>query len=55
MVSDKINRWSKKNLYNSWGFGVRVRKPDMYLFRVQFGFHGWHGFSLILTVAPEFR
>ena len=55
MISDKINRWSKKNLYNSWGFGVRVRKPDMYLFRVQLAFHGWHGFSLILTVAPEFR
>lgn len=55
MVSDKINRWSKKNLYNSWGFGVRVRKPDMYLFRVQFAFHGWHGISLLFTIAPEFR
>ena len=55
MVSDKINRRSKKNLYNSWGFGVRVRKPDMYLFRVQFAFHGWHGISLLFTIAPEFR
>ena len=55
MISDKVNRWSKKNLYNSWGFGVRVRKPDMYLFRMQFAFHGWHGISMIFTIAPEFR
>ncbi|MBR6454864.1 MAG: BamA/TamA family outer membrane protein [Fibrobacter sp.] len=55
MISDRIDHWSKKNLYNSWGFGVRVRKPDMYLFRIQFAFHGWHGLSMILTIAPEFR
>ena len=55
MTSDRVNHWSKKHLYNSWGFGVRVRKPDMYLFRMQFAFHGWHGISLVLTIAPEFR
>ena len=55
IISDKVNHWSKKNIYNSWGFGVRVRKPDMYLFRVQFAFHGLHGISLVLTIAPEFR
>ena len=55
MISDRINHWSKKHLYNSWGFGVRVRKPDMYLFRMQFAFHSWHGISLVLTIAPEFR
>lgn len=55
IISDKINHWSTKNLYNSWGFGVRVRKPDMYLFRVQFAFHSWHGISLVITIAPEFR
>ena len=55
IISDKINHWSKKNLYNSWGFGVRVRKPDLYLFRMQFGFHGFHGISLVMTIAPEFR
>jgi hypothetical protein len=55
MISDKVNHWTKDKLYNSWGFGVRVRKPDMYLFRVQFAFHSWHGISLILTIAPEFR
>ena len=55
MISDKITGWSKDRLYNSWGFGVRVRKPDMYLFRVQFAFHSWHGLSLVLTIAPEFK
>lgn len=42
-------------LLNSWGFGVRVRKPDMYFFRLQIGFHGLSGFVLICTIAPEFR
>jgi outer membrane protein assembly factor BamA len=55
MISDKVNHWSKDHLYNSWGFGVRVRKPDMFLFRLQFAFHSWHGISLIITIAPEFR
>jgi hypothetical protein len=55
MISDRVNHWTKDNLYNSWGFGVRVRKPDMYLFRMQFAFHSWHGLSLVLTIAPEFR
>lgn len=55
VISDKLNHWSKKNLYNSWGFGVRVRKPDMYLFRLQFAFHGLHGINLVMTIAPEFR
>jgi hypothetical protein len=47
--------WSFKRFYNSWGFGVRVRRPDMYWFRVQLGFHGLHGVNLVLTIAPEFR
>lgn len=55
LISDKVSRWSWNRLYNSWGFGVRVRTPDMYLFRVQFGFHGLHGVSLVLTIAPEFK
>ena len=55
MISDRVNHWTKDKLYNSWGFGVRVRKPDMYLFRMQFAFHSWHGLSLVLTIAPEFR
>ena len=42
-------------LLNSWGFGVRVRKPDMYFFRLQIGFHGTQGVSFICTIAPEFQ
>lgn len=55
MYSDKINDWSFDRLLNSWGFGVRVRKPDMYLFRVQFGFHGLHGVNMVMTIAPEYK
>lgn len=51
----EIDDWSFSRYYNSWGFGVRVRKPDMFWFRMQFGFHGLHGVNLVLTIAPEYR
>ena len=51
----EIDDWSFSRYYNSWGFGVRVRKPDMFWFRVQFGFHGLHGVNLVMTIAPEYR
>jgi len=47
--------WSFDRFYNSWGFGVRVRRPDMYWFRLQLGFHGLHGVNFVITIAPEFR
>lgn len=53
--SDRIDHWSVDHFKNSWGFGVRVRKPNMYLFRLQFGFHGLQGVNLVLTVSPEFK
>ena len=53
--SDKTNEWSLDRYYNSWGFGIRVRMPNLYLFRCQVGFHGLHGVNLILTIAPEFK
>ena len=55
MYSDKLYRLSPDRFVNSWGIGVRVRKPDMYLFRLQFGFHGLQGVNLVLTIAPEFK
>lgn len=55
MHAPGFREWSFKRFYNSWGFGVRVRRPDMYWFRVQLGFHGLHGVNLVLTIAPEFR
>ncbi len=55
LLAPKIDDWSLDRLYNSWGFGVRVRMPNMYLFRIQFGFHGLHGLNLVMTIAPEFK
>ena len=54
LFSDKFYNWKTKNLRNSWGFGVRVRSPDMFFFRTQIGFHGLHGIALVLTVSSEF-
>jgi len=51
----EIDEWSMDRFFNSWGFGVRVRKPDMFWFRVQIGFHGLHGINLVMTIAPEYR
>ncbi len=46
--------WDKidyiENLRNSWGFGIRVRRPDIYLFRLQLGFHGGEGIVLNMSV-----
>jgi hypothetical protein len=41
------------SLRNSWGFGIRVRRPDIHLFRVQLGFHGYQGIEFNMSVdAP---
>ncbi len=42
------------NLKNSWGFGIRVRRPDIYLFRLQLGFHGMQGIQLNMSVDEPF-
>lgn len=55
LIAPKIDKWSLDHYYNSWGFGIRVRQPDLYLFRLQFGFHGLHGVNMIMTIAPEFK
>ena len=55
LIAPDIDEWSMSHYYNSWGFGIRVRMPNMYLFRMQFGFHGLHGMNLIMTIAPEFK
>ncbi len=44
-----------ENLRNSWGFGIRVSKPKLFLSRLQIGFHGHQGINLILTINPEFQ
>jgi hypothetical protein len=49
---DKLEYWDE--LRNSWGFGIRVRRPDIYLFRCQLGFHGISGFTLNLSVDEPY-
>ncbi len=39
---------------NSWGFGIRVRRPDIFLFRCEAGFHGTEGVVLNLTVDAAY-
>jgi hypothetical protein len=50
--------WDKihylEDLKNSWGFGIRVRRPDIYLFRLQLGFHGLHGIQLNMSVDEPY-
>ncbi len=52
-VGKSIERIDYLGYKNSWGFGIRVRRPDIFLFRTQLGFHGSHGIQLNLSVdAP---
>ncbi|MEO6094247.1 MAG: hypothetical protein ABIW76_00750 [Fibrobacteria bacterium] len=42
------------NIKNSWGFGIRVRRPDIYLFRLQLGFHGAEGIQVNMSVDEPY-
>jgi hypothetical protein len=42
------------NIKNSWGFGIRVRRPDIYLFRLQLGFHGAQGIEVNMSVDEPY-
>jgi hypothetical protein len=42
------------NLRNSWGFGVRVRQPEMFLFRLEAAFHGISGLALNVSSDTSF-
>ncbi len=42
------------NLRNSWGFGVRVRRADMFLFRLETAFRGLSGFTLNVSSDTPF-
>jgi len=39
---------------NTWGFGIRVRRPDIFLFRAELGFHGLSGAVFNLSVDAPF-
>jgi hypothetical protein len=43
-----------ENLKNSWGFGIRVRRPDMFLFRFEVAFHGFNGAVINATADAPF-
>ena len=40
---------------NSWGFGVRIRKSNLFLTRFQVGFRGFSGVNVVLTISPAYR
>ena len=42
------------NYKNSWGFGIRVRQPDLFLFRIELGIHGFSGAVLNMSVDAPF-
>jgi hypothetical protein len=42
------------NVKNSWGFGIRVRRPDIFLFRLQLGFHGAQGIQVNMSVDEPY-
>ncbi len=42
------------NYKNSWGFGIRVRRPDIFLFRAEVGIHGLSGAEINLSVDAPF-
>jgi len=42
------------DLRNSWGFGVRVRRPDMFLFRIEMAFNGFSGMAINATADTPF-
>jgi outer membrane protein assembly factor BamA len=46
-------KWA--NLRNSWGFGVQVRTPRMFITRFQIAFHGAHGVAMVLTTSPTYE
>ncbi len=48
---DKIDYLNYKN---SWGFGIRVRRPDLYLFRMDVGIHGLSGAVFNMSVDAPF-
>ncbi len=43
-----------ESLRNSWGFGVRVRRADMFLFRLETAFRGFSGFTFNVSSDTPF-
>lgn len=43
-----------ETLRNSWGFGIHVRRPDIQLFRIELGFHGYQGIEFNMSVETVY-
>jgi outer membrane protein assembly factor BamA len=41
-------------IFNSWGFGFRVRNDDLFILRASLAFHGLSSPGVIITIRPEF-
>lgn len=53
-VNERFYQFDWDLLKNSWGFGIRVARKDIFLFRAQFGFEGLSYPLLNLTVDQAF-
>jgi hypothetical protein len=54
ITGDGSRAWTLSNLRNSWGFGFRMRKDNLFLMRMQFGFHGASGITINMGVSPVY-
>ncbi len=48
------NRIFADQIRNSWGFGLRIRKPNFFFLRLQAGFHGLNGYALTASISPTY-
>lgn len=54
LYGPSLGELAPADLKNSWGFGLRVRRPDMFLFRVEMAFHGFSGVLLNVNADAPF-
>jgi len=55
IYSDDYGHFSSFNLRNSYGFGFRVRTPNLFISRFALAFHGLQGISVVFTTKPEYN
>jgi outer membrane protein assembly factor BamA len=51
---DFSTAFDTERIKNSWGFGLHVRRPDIFLFRSELGFHGLKGAVLTISVNAAY-
>ncbi|MCL2207371.1 MAG: hypothetical protein FWB90_04655 [Fibromonadales bacterium] len=55
IYGEDFSKLSASNIKNSYGFGFRIRTPNLFITRFALAFHGLQGITLILTTRPEFQ